>query len=578
MFEVDKKLKKLILFIKIFNFKNYLMERKSKDIFNNIQGFQKFSKKENKAYQKKLAIVLPVDSDIQKKKIIYNTLRTIFKLNYNYSLFLIYNKKPPKIYNKKKVILIKVFFNDLITAFNSILNSINNFDYISFLTPGVLLKQSTYDFLDYIEEHDIYQIYEFNKTSFYEKKMIRDQYDNYTSKIRIYDFNNMMPKNNDIIYDKIYKISLLKDNHINFIYHKNSLYYFNLLCFSYAKDLIYIQSYGIINKIQVKSFQSNDNEFQEADIFQRIINANKNATKKIIENINKIDYVFPYVTTNDPYWRHLYNISLSGKESQYVSGVQRFRDNGLLKYLLRGLEKYLSWINKVHMIVMSDSQVPNWINRENVHIIYHHDFIPKQYLPTFSSSLIESFLPFLPLVEEKFIYGNDDLIPCRYLKKSFFFNGNIPCYNLNIRDFFETAPGDYLRRNAYNIIREVKQNRRVATTQHSTISYKMSSLKKCFIKHKNAILNSLSKFRENYNINQYIYSFYQMMEDTIINKNHKVGLYYVKPKDIEKILLSNFKYLDFVCLNDEYEMTDQLWKVIASKFEKLFPKKSKYEI
>ena len=142
----------------------------------------------------------------------------------------------------------------------------------------------------------------------------------------------------------------------------------------------------------------------------------------------------------------------------------------------------------------------------------------------------------------------------------------------------ESAEGDYLRRNAYNIITEVKQNRRVVTTQHSTISYKISSLKKCFKKHNNIILNSLSKFREKYNINQYIYSFYQMMEDTIINQNLKVGIYSVKPKKIEKIINSDFKNLDFVCLNDEYEMTDQLWKVVASKFQKLLPKKSKYEI
>ena len=294
--------------------------------------------------------------------------------------------------------------------------------------------------------------------------------------------------------------------------------------------------------------------------------------------MNKIDYVFPYVTSDDPYWKHLYTISLSGKESEYEAGIQRFRDNGLLKYLFRSLEKYLPWINKVHMIVMCDSQVPKWINREKVHIIYHSDFIPQKYLPTFSSNLIESFLPFLPLVEEKFIYGNDDLIPCRNLSKRSFFFGNIPCYNINIRDYFETAPGDTLRRNAYNIITGKKQNKRVVSTQHSTISYKKSSIKNCFNKYKKFFLNSLTKFREEKNVNQYIYAFYQMIEDTILNRRQKIGAYMVKPSNIEQILDKNFNNYDFVCLNDELEMTENDWNKIVYKFEKQLSKKSKYEI
>ena len=282
----------------------------------------------------------------------------------------------------------------------------------------------------------------------------------------IYDLNNKIPNNNYVIYDKIYKISLLKKQKIKFIEHENSFYYFNLLTFSYAKDLLYINSYGIKHNIQTTSTELFNNKFQEINIFKRIISAKKNITTKIINDMNKIDYVFPFVTTNDSHWGHLFSASLSGKENDFSAGILRFRDNGLLKYLFRSLEKYLPWINKVHMIVMCDSQVPTWVNRENVHIIYHSDFIPKQYLPTFSSSLIECFLPFLPLVEEKFIYGNDDLIPCRYLNKDFFFYGNIPCYNLNLRDYTNYYPGDSFRRNSYNII---TGNRKEELLQHSIL-------------------------------------------------------------------------------------------------------------
>ena len=568
----------LIILIKSFYWNAKCMRIKVDD-FQNYSKFivnPRFIKK-NKASIKKLVIALPFDSEIYNKKLIYNTLITIENLNYNYTLYLIYNKKRPKIFTIKNIIFIKKDFNNIFMAFNLILDEINDYDYdyITFLTPGDILKPTTYDFLEYIEEHDIYQINELTKATFcYEQIPIKEH--NYTLNISIYDFNNRMPNNNYVVFDKIYKISILKDNYINFIVHEKSLYYFNLLTFSYAKDLLYIDIYGLIHT-QIPSRKINDNMFQEANIFNKIISANKNITKKIIEDMNKIDYVFPYVTSDDPYWKHLYSISLSGKESEFGSGIQRFRDNGLLKYLFRSLEKYLPWINKVHMIVMSDSQVPNWINREEVHIIYHSDFIPKKYLPTFNSNLIDCFLPFLPLVEEKFIYGNDDLIPCRHLSKNIFFQGNIPCYNINIRDFIETKPGDKFRRNVYNIITGKKQYKRVVTTQHSTISYKISSIKNCFNKYKKPILNSLSKFREEKNLNQYLYAFYQMMEDTILNKPQKFGGYFVKPDNIEKILVKNFNNYDFVCLNDGLNMTEKDWNKILSKFEKQLPEKSKYE-
>lgn len=568
----------LIIFKKIFTLNADYMEVNK----YNFQNYTKvihnisFIKKENEtSLKKKLAIALPIDSQIYKKKLIYKTLRSIFNLNYNYSLYLIYNNRYPKINEKKNIIIIKGFFNTVFTAFNLILDSINDYDYfyITFLTPGDVLKPSTYDFLDYIEEHDIFQIYEFNKT--YEKNFIKIP--NYNSSFRMYYYINQIPNNNYVIYDKIYKLSLLKNNSIKFIVHEKSFYYFNLLAFSYAKDLLYINSYGVMHNDKGPKVKFYNNIFQEAIIFRKIIAANKNITKKIIEDMNKVDYVFPYVTSDDEYWKQLYTLSLSGKETQFEAGIQRFRDNGLLKYLLRSLEKYLPWINKLHMIVMSDSQVPKWINRENVNIIYHSDFIPKKYLPTFSSSLIETFLPFIPSVEEKFIYGNDDLIPCRHLSKSLFFRGNIPCYNINIRDYFETAPGDTLRRNAYNLIMEKKQDKRVSTTQHSTISYRKSLIQNCFYKYKKRILNSLSKFREEKNLNQYMYAFYQMIEETIFNIHQNIGLYIVKPTNIEKILVKNFNKFDFICLNDELEMSEKDWFKILSKFEQLLPNRSKYE-
>lgn len=568
----------ILINARLLNINNTFSKIYSKSYKNNSlnkNGSKTSMKIKTKNFNIKLTIVLVIDSDLYKRKYIYDTLNSILCLNINYSLIIIYNKICPKI-TQDFITLIYLNFKTIFEAFNFIIRYIKKSNYITFLTPGVILKSSAYDFLNYIEEHDIYQIDVYTKKNLYEKFVMTEEKD--TSNIIIYDLINRMPNNNEMISDKIYKISLLKKNNIRFIVHENSFLYFNLLSYSYAYDLLYINIYGILNKFQIKISKFYRNKMvQEENLFQKIFLINKTLTKNFIENMNKIDYVFPYVTTSDDYWQKLYEEYHTGKESNFTTGMQRFRDNGLLKYLFRGLEKYLPWINKVHMIVMSDSQVPNWINRLNVNIIYHSDFIPKKFLPSFSSSLIETFLPFLPFVEEKFIYGNDDLVPCRPLSKTLFFRGNMPCYSINIRDFSDKAPGDSLRRNAFNLIIGRKQNNRVISTQHSTISYRMSIIRNCYLKYRKQLLDSISRFREEKNFNQYIYAFYQMIEDTIINTPQNIISYSVRPRIIKSLLYDNFSKFDFICLNDEIEMKDNDWSKLLDKFEKIFPKKSKYE-
>jgi hypothetical protein len=232
----------LIILIKIFNSNAKCMRIKA-------DNFQNYSKliinsgfiKKNETSNKKLVIALPFDSEIYPKKLIYNTLITIENLNYNYTLYLIYNKKRPKISKIKNIIFIQKDFNSIFMAFNLILDSINgyDYDYITFLTPGDFLKPTAYDFLENIEEHDIYQINKKDKSPFYYEKIPNKEY-NYILNISIYDLNSRIPNNNYVVYDKIYKISLLKINNIRFIIHEKSLYYFNLFCFSYANDLFSI--------------------------------------------------------------------------------------------------------------------------------------------------------------------------------------------------------------------------------------------------------------------------------------------------------------------------------------------------
>ena len=67
----------------------------------------------------------------------------------------------------------------------------------------------------------------------------------------------------------------------------------------------------------------------------------------------------------------------------------RFRNWGTLKYVMRGISENMPFIDKIILIVSDHHQVPKWINTDFVKVVYHKDFIPSKYLPTFNSRTIE---------------------------------------------------------------------------------------------------------------------------------------------------------------------------------------------
>lgn len=111
--------------------------------------------------------------------------------------------------------------------------------------------------------------------------------------------------------------------------------------------------------------------------------------------------------------------------------LNRWADNEELKYSLRSLEKHLHINGKIY-IVCSDIQRPKYVKEsDRVQFISHSQIIPKQYLPTFNSSVIESFLFKIPNLSEYFVYLNDDVMLMRKLSCSDLFTENKPRIFLN---------------------------------------------------------------------------------------------------------------------------------------------------
>lgn len=138
----------------------------------------------------------------------------------------------------------------------------------------------------------------------------------------------------------------------------------------------------------------------------------------------EIDAVITWVDGTDPEWLNLRN--KYSEESKQLSG-KYFRDWGTLKYVLRGIDRFMPWVHTVHLVTCG--HIPDWLNVEatKLHIAVHEDFFrDKSCLPVFNSNAIEANLHLIHGLAEKFVYFNDDMLVLKATPDTRFFQDNKP--------------------------------------------------------------------------------------------------------------------------------------------------------
>lgn len=139
----------------------------------------------------------------------------------------------------------------------------------------------------------------------------------------------------------------------------------------------------------------------------------------------KIDFVIPWVDGSDPLWQAEFKRITPAEDAD--DRFCRYRDWDLMRYWFRAVAQFAPWVNRVHFVTWG--HLPPWLNTAHpkLHIVKHKDYIPTEYLPTFSSHTIELNLHRIPDLEERFVYFNDDMFLLQPLKESFFFQKGLPC-------------------------------------------------------------------------------------------------------------------------------------------------------
>lgn len=328
-----------------------------------------------------------------------------------------------------------------------------------------------------------------------------------------------------------------------------------------------------------------------------------------------IDIVIPWVDNSDITWQKEKK-KYENNDSKDARDI-RYRDWDLLEYLFRGIETNAPWVNKIHFITWG--HIPEWMDQshEKLNIVKHEDFIPRKYLPTFSSHTIELNMHRIKGLADKFIYFNDDIFIIDKVNTDLFFLNNLP------RDAAVLRPNISTFRFSTSAIES--NNLEIINTNYDFGKVLKSNYRKWFsLKYKRYLLNTilllpykkfpgflnfhlpnaylkstfeslweeeyeilnrtcLNKFRDGRDVNQWLFRYKQIVEGKFIPRYPVYGKTYSLTNNNEDICQAiTTKKNKIICINDNNVETvndfEKEKNLIKKKFETVFPDKSTFEL
>lgn len=330
-----------------------------------------------------------------------------------------------------------------------------------------------------------------------------------------------------------------------------------------------------------------------------------------------IDFVILWVDGNDPAWQ-AEKKKYQGEKMNENNSVNRYRDWGLLPYWFRAAEQFAPWVRTIHFVTWG--HVPKFLKLDapKLNIVRHDDFIPTEYLPTFSSHVIEMNIHRIPGLADHFVYFNDDMFMLRAFQPDKFFQDGLPCtyggevpMELvgNIGTWQHAMVNDLGIVNAHFPKREAvkkygrkyvhkyyrwKDNLRTIMlerlypdyfTGFKNIHAPAAYLKSVFQEVWNAEPDKLEdtcrdRFRSSDNVNQWTALWWQIASGQFSPANIDNLVESVTEKSVEKLCqVIETQSHDFICLNDPDEAIDfqHLAHRLRSSFEQILTEKSSFE-
>lgn len=293
-----------------------------------------------------------------------------------------------------------------------------------------------------------------------------------------------------------------------------------------------------------------------------------------------MDIVITYVNGLDPEWQQDYKDTVGGEILE-----KRFRDWGTLRYLFRSIECNIPFVRKLHLVVARESQVPEWVNRDKVHVVLHGDIIPEEFLPVFNSTAIEMFLHRIPDLDEQFVYFNDDIFPMRICTPETFFPDGKPVTRMKRMLIFSGNSFQCQVKNSDILARYVAGKGRslfCVRPPHSWHSLLKSRCLEVYSCAEQKILASITPVRERSNFNIYLFVDYMYHMGLSVKRSASKKHFSLAVAKAERIgEFIRRPHRDFVCIND-VQMSDrkfaEMRECILAAFDYAYPASSSYEV
>ena len=328
--------------------------------------------------------------------------------------------------------------------------------------------------------------------------------------------------------------------------------------------------------------------------------------------MEKIDFVVTWVDGNDPVWQKEKSKYSKSNDDDSLNTDARYREMDLMRFWFRSIEKNVPWVNKIFFV--TEGHVPGWLNLNHpkICLVKHSDFIPKEYLPTFSSNVIELNLYRIKELSEYFVLFSDDVFVNREVSPQDFFKNNVPrllgvyrpiipnkefsyvefnnifivnkylsSFNSDKKRLLQLFSPGYGKYNLFNFFSLFYKGIIGYENQHVAMPSLKSTYQEIWeLESKLLHKQCKRKFRTKDDVNHWLMSYWNIENMRFHPQNLKFGKY-IPLSSIEEIRkIINQEKLKLICINDDERTKDFDVEVelVRNLFESKYPDKSKFEL
>lgn len=294
-------------------------------------------------------------------------------------------------------------------------------------------------------------------------------------------------------------------------------------------------------------------------------------------NKSPIDIVIPWVNPMDESWQKTFNEY--SKKERGLTHAGRYNDWGMIRYVLRSIEQNCNWCRYVFLVLSDERQIPPWLNLScpKLKIVYHRDFIPNEFLPTFNSSVIELHFCKIKELANNYVLCNDDTFFWNKTDENYWFVNDEPVMNSTKTLTYPTYLWGKNVNNGLKFINEIFETneRFIPDTLHMPVGYAKLLQMFFWSKYADKLNESMSRFRTEKNFTHTLFSIFQERFGHCVLRNKVNDSFYCGIRDR---LPSIPEHIKLCCLNETETSTAKGMTLCVDAVTKRFNKKSNFEI